>query len=120
MDDVPGCQREDAENLALPARDCQRAGRNDNLASGPVYSPALDLRGPGQCFQAESDLHQNWMRDNDPTTGRFMLADPLGLADGASVYRRYVENWPEYFADGTFSHNSFVNRQVGMQRWIRE
>ena len=26
------------------------------------------------------------MRDYDPTTGRFILADPLGLVDGASVY----------------------------------
>ncbi|SFI65544.1 RHS repeat domain-containing protein [Jannaschia pohangensis] len=47
---------------------------------------ALDLRFPGQWFQAESGLHQNWMRDYDPTTGRYMQADPLGLVDGASVY----------------------------------
>ncbi|WGH77994.1 RHS repeat-associated core domain-containing protein [Jannaschia ovalis] len=46
----------------------------------------LDLRFPGQWFQAESGLHQNWMRDYDPTTGRYIQADPLGLVDGASVY----------------------------------
>jgi uncharacterized protein RhaS with RHS repeats len=27
-------------------------------------------RFPGQWFQTESGLHQNWMRDYDPTTGR--------------------------------------------------
>jgi uncharacterized protein RhaS with RHS repeats len=27
-------------------------------------------RFPGQWFQSESGLHQNWMRDYDPTTGR--------------------------------------------------
>jgi RHS repeat-associated protein len=45
-----------------------------------------NLRFPGQWFQAETGLHQNWMRDYDPTTGRYLQADPLGLVDGASVY----------------------------------
>lgn len=43
-------------------------------------------RFPGQWFQSESGLHQNWTRDYDPTTGRYLQADPLGLVDGASVY----------------------------------
>jgi RHS repeat-associated protein len=46
----------------------------------------IDLRFPGQWFQAEAGLHQNWMRDYDPATGRYLQADPLGLVDGASVY----------------------------------
>jgi RHS repeat-associated protein len=36
-------------------------------------------RFPGQWFQSEFGLHQNWMRDYDPTTGRYLQADPLGL-----------------------------------------
>ncbi|KAB7613492.1 RHS repeat-associated core domain-containing protein [Amylibacter sp. SFDW26] len=47
---------------------------------------ALNLRFPGQWFGGESGLHQNWMRDYDPTTGRYIQGDPLGLVDGASVY----------------------------------
>ncbi len=47
---------------------------------------AMTLRFSGQWFQSESGLHQNWMRDYDPTTGRYLQADPLGLVDGASVY----------------------------------
>jgi RHS repeat-associated protein len=50
-------------------------------------------RFPGQWFQSESGLHQNWMRDYDPTTGRYLEADPLGLVDGASVYG-YVGQTP--------------------------
>ncbi len=46
----------------------------------------IDLRFPGQWFQSESGLHQNWMREYGPTTGRYMQANPLGLVDGASVY----------------------------------
>jgi RHS repeat-associated protein len=51
-----------------------------------VATGGIDLRFPGQWFQAESGLYQNWMRDYDPTTGRYIQADPLGLVDGASVY----------------------------------
>ncbi len=51
-----------------------------------VSTGAITLRFPGQWFQSESGLHQNWMRDYDPTTGRYLQADPLGLVDGASVY----------------------------------
>ena len=36
-------------------------------------------RFPGQWFQSESGLHQNWMPDYDPTTGRYLQPDPLGL-----------------------------------------
>lgn len=58
--------------------------------------PNLDLRFPGQWFQSESGLHQNWMRDYDPTTGRYMQADPLGLVDGASVYGYATQNPGRY------------------------
>jgi len=32
------------------------------------------------------------MRDYDPTTGRYIQADPLGLVDGASVYGYALQN----------------------------
>ena len=54
--------------------------------------PNSDLRFPGQWFQSESGLHQNWMRDYDPTTGRYLQGDPLGLVDGASVYGYALQN----------------------------
>ena len=65
--------------------------------------PAIDLRFPGQWFHASSGLHQNWMRDYDPTTGRYLQADPLGLVAGASLYGyawqnpgRYVDPYGEH------------------------
>ena len=36
------------------------------------------VRFPGQWFQSESGLHQNWMRDYDPTTGRYLQAHRWG------------------------------------------
>lgn len=38
------------------------------------------------------------MRDYDPTTGRYIQADPLGLVDGASVYG-YVRQNPGRWTD---------------------
>ena len=58
----------------------------------------VDARFPGQWFQAEAGLYQNWMRDYDPTTGRYIQADPLGLIDGASGYG-YVRGNPERWTD---------------------
>ncbi|MCB2129154.1 MAG: RHS repeat-associated core domain-containing protein [Rhodobacteraceae bacterium] len=63
-----------------------------------VATGGIGLRFPGQWFQAESGLHQNWMRDYDPTMGRYIEADPLGLVDGASVYG-YVRQNPGRWAD---------------------
>ncbi len=57
-----------------------------------------ELRFPGQWFQSETALHQNWMRDYDPTLGRYIQADPLGLVDGASVYGYALQN-PERYID---------------------
>ena len=36
------------------------------------------------------------MRDHDPTTWRYMQADPLGLVDGASVYGYALQNPGRY------------------------
>ena len=68
------------------------------LPFGGVHTStgAIDLRFPGQWFQSESGLHQNWMRDYDPTTGRYIQADPLGLVDGASVYGYALQNPGRY------------------------
>ena len=73
------------------------------LPFGGVHTSTGNLpaaRFPGQWFQSESGLHQNWMRDYDPTTGRYLVPDPLGLVDGASVYG-YVKGNPMRFVDPT-------------------
>jgi len=43
-------------------------------------------------------FHQNWMRDYDPTTGRYLQADPLGLVDGAAIYN-YARQNPHRYTD---------------------
>lgn len=53
----------------------------------------LDLRLPGQWLQLETGLHQNWMRDYDPSLGRYVEVDPLGFAAGQNLYA-YVNGNP--------------------------
>jgi RHS repeat-associated protein len=57
-----------------------------------------EASSPGQWFQTESGLHQNWMRDYDPTTGRYLQADPLGLVAGMNVYG-YANQSPIMYLD---------------------
>jgi len=61
------------------------------------------LRFPGQWFQSETGLHQNWMRDYDPTTGRYIQADPLGITPGPSLYG-YAHQSPMVYADPNGEH----------------
>jgi len=42
----------------------------------PFWTP---LRFPGQYFDAETDLFQNWNRYYDPSIGRYLQPDPLNL-----------------------------------------
>ena len=37
-----------------------------------------NLRFPGQYFDLETGLHQNYFRDYDPKTGKYIQADPIG------------------------------------------
>jgi RHS repeat-associated protein len=63
-------------------------------------SASLDLRFPGQWFQIESGLHYNWHRHYDPTTGRYLQADPLGLDAGVNRWA-YAANSPLTNVDPT-------------------
>ena len=45
-----------------------------------------NLRFPGQQYDADTGYHYNWNRDYNPWTGRYLQADPIGLAGGLSRY----------------------------------
>jgi RHS repeat-associated protein len=59
----------------------------------------LNLRFPGQYYDAESGLHQNWFRDYQPNLGRYVEADPIGLRGGDLNLFGYAKNNPVYYYD---------------------
>mgnify|MGYP000886075178 CR=1 FL=1 len=64
----------------------------------PASTAQINLRLPGQYFDAETGLHQNWNRDYAPGIGRYVQADPIGLAGGLNRYV-YAVNNPLIFKD---------------------
>jgi RHS repeat-associated protein len=58
----------------------------------------FNLRFEGQYHDQESGLRHNRFRDYDPSTGRYVQADPIGLDGGISLYG-YVSGNPLSFVD---------------------
>jgi RHS repeat-associated protein len=64
-----------------------------NLSFGVRARFAYNLRFPGQYYQAETALNQNYHRDYDALVGRYVESDPMGLRGGINTYG-YVEENP--------------------------
>lgn len=64
----------------------------------PTATSPLFMRLPGQWLQSETGFYQNWMRDYDPTLGRYVQGDPIGLLGGTNLYA-YVDGDPLQLID---------------------
>ncbi|PHV04082.1 hypothetical protein CSQ96_27605 [Janthinobacterium sp. BJB412] len=51
----------------------------------------MNLRLPGQVYDAETRLHYNYLRDYDPALGRYLTPDPMGQA-GVNPYAYVSDN----------------------------
>ena len=69
---------------------------NQNPNSLGVF--AFNQRFPGQVFDAETGLFQNWNREYNPRIGRYVQSDPIGLAGGINTYL-YANGSPLIFTD---------------------
>ena len=83
-----------ADHLATPQKMTDPSGTvvwdRDALPFGQTASLTgtgeLPLRFPGQYYDDETGLYYNYFRDYDPSTGRYIQSDPIGLAGGLNTY----------------------------------
>ena len=68
----------------------QKVWESENNAFG--NAPILDMIGgfnigfPGQYFDSESGTFYNYFRNYDPSTGRYLQNDPIGVFGGLNTY----------------------------------
>ncbi|WP_051303292.1 RHS repeat-associated core domain-containing protein [Psychromonas aquimarina] len=65
----------------------------------------IDLRFPGQIYDAESGLYYNYYRYYDPQLGRYITSDPIGLNGGINTFA-YVGGNPVGLIDPN-GHSAF-------------
>ena len=58
----------------------------------------MNLRFPGQYFDAETGTHYNFHRDYRPNAGRYLQGDPIGVRGGDNIFS-YANDSPYLFID---------------------
>ena len=61
-------------------------GGNGQANSSVLTAPVLNIRYPGQYYDFESGLSQNWWRSYDARMGRYTQNDPIGLGGGMNRF----------------------------------
>lgn len=63
-----------------------------------INTIANPLRFPGQYYDVETGTHYNYFRDYDPSIGRYVESDPIGLWGGENNYT-YTDGSPIIYID---------------------
>jgi RHS repeat-associated protein len=79
-----------------------------------------NLRFPGQYYDAETGLYYNYMRDYNPSIGRYPQADPIGLKGGINLYAYVADdpvNWFDPDGQARTRSYSYINRPCQAEDW---
>jgi RHS repeat-associated protein len=74
------------------------ANMQDENPSGIAGNFKYNLRFPGQYYDQETGTYYNYFRDYDPSVGRYVQSDPIGLRGGINTFG-YVEGAPLSLVD---------------------
>ena len=70
----------------------------DEDPDADLFAVILNTRFPGQYFDVESGLFYNVLRDFDPSTGRYVENDPIGISGGTNTFL-YANSSPNAYID---------------------
>ena len=75
-----------------------------------------NLRFPGQYYNSETGLHQNYFRDYKSEMGRYVESDPIGIQKGINHLFVYTSNNPVDFIDpwGLWKFSWGIGGALGM------
>ena len=114
---APGIHYVHADHLGSPQK---MTDANQTIVWDAVYTPfgqvhsitgtaTNNQRFPGQYADAETGYSYNYFRDYDPTTGRYVQSDPVGLDGGLNTYGYLAAHNPVNSTDLTgLSRDSYV------------
>ncbi len=91
----------------LPTTEPFGNGPVEEDPDGDSTNNTLNLRFPGQYYDRETNFNYNYFRDYDPSTGRYIQADPLGITTtprpttttGLNHLYTYARSSPLLFVD---------------------
>lgn len=73
----------------------------------------LHHRFPGQYYDVESGLHYNYFRYYDPSLGRYVTSDPIGLEGGVNTYLYASANSSKYYDREGLSKSKLAKYALG-------
>ncbi|WP_347486319.1 RHS repeat-associated core domain-containing protein [Vandammella animalimorsus] len=76
-------------------------------------STEINIRFPGQYYDQETGTHYNFHRDYDPSTGRYLQSDPIGLDGGVNFYIYSNMNSLLFFDNVGLKSCPFILRIIG-------
>ena len=76
---------EDAFGAAVSAEQDRHGHRDHDRDHGRSHDIEVNLRYPGQYYDAETGLFYNWNRYYNPNTGRYSRSDPSGVTQDTRV-----------------------------------